>query len=94
MSSSIKAGTVAGIATSVTQEKSHDEYEQYAKSKMLPSFVHSLKEAMYLICGLLALLILFGWACERDLADQEFNRSHQTTFKERSSVCSGNCSNG
>lgn len=94
MSSSIKARTVDGTATSATQEKLHDDYEQYAKSRMLLSFVQSLREATYLICGLLVLLMIYSWACERDLADQEFNRSHQTTFKERSSVCSGNCSNG
>jgi hypothetical protein len=51
---------------------------------MLLSVVHALKEATYLICGLLALLMAYSWACERDLVDQEFNRSHQTTFKERS----------
>ena len=84
MSSSIKEEIVAGTATSATHATSHDEYSNCERTRMLLSVVDALKEATYLICGLLALLMAYSWACERDLADQEFNRSHQTTFKERS----------
>ena len=77
MSSSIKEKIVAGTVASATQDTSHDEYSNCERTKMLLSIVHALKEATYLICGLLALLMLYSWACERDLA--EHNLTHQET---------------
>lgn len=77
MSSTIKAKTDNGIVTSAIRAKWLDDSEQLARTKMLLSIVHALKEATYLICGLLALLMLYSWACERDLA--EHNLTHQET---------------
>lgn len=84
MSSTIKVETGAGTALSVIHANSRDDCLHHAKAKTLLSVVHALKEATYLTAGILALLFLYSFVCELDLADQEFNRSHQTTFKERS----------
>ena len=73
------AGFVQPVSSSITRESC----SSCAKSKVLLSMANSLKNAAYLIAGLLALLMFYGLTCELDLADQEFNRSHHT-YHERS----------
>lgn len=97
MSHSTTERTSAGTAPSASSNTTHDDCSHCARSKVLLSFTHALKEATYIIAGLLGVLYLFSVMCEIDLAEHEvqrleqINRSVQQPFYERSSTCSGNC---